>query len=317
MMRMAATAWVVTLGLFIVVPAMAGNTEYADSGSGACKSEYPARSDRTTVRPGTRYERRGAPPEDAQGPDWAELRAEISKLRDKVAELERRPERRGEGDLESRTPRRRLAENFRETGDNYRHGYSQPKDAVEALAHYLRAIDFGDVRVYNRIGALYLSGELGIADFARAREAFLDGVEKGDAASARLLGGMHFAGTGAEKSPQLARGWWIMAAELGSWRALEDIMRLYFGCHIAAKDWRIKGLGWGLLALVDERFGDGEIARLIAGRESLAPFTVDEIRSARRMANAFDEAHPGWRQHAAPRQPEYGEGPRNLRSPAR
>jgi hypothetical protein len=300
---------VVASGFFVVVPAVAGDMGYAEN-AGACKSEYMARSDRMTVRPGTPKEVRGGPSADAQEPDWAELRAETSKLRDKVAELERRPERRAEGDLESRTLRRRLAEDFRETGDNYRHGYSGPKDAVEALAHYLQAIEFGDVQVYNRIAALYLSGELGVADFARARKALLEGVEKGDAGSARLLGGMHFAGTGAEKSPQLARGWWIMAAKLGSWRALEDIMRLYFGCHIAAGDWRIRGLGWGLLALADGRFGDGEIARLIAGRESLAPFTVDEIRSARRVANAFDEAHPGWRQRAAPRQPGYGEDPR-------
>lgn len=316
MMRTITNVLVVASGIFIIIPAVAGDTEFADSG-GACKSKNTAQLDWKIIRPGAPDEVPDAPSEGAQGPEWAELRAEISKLRDKVAELERRPERGAEGDLESRKLRRRLAADFRETGDNYRHGYSRPKDAVEALAHYLQAIEFGDVQVYNRIGALYLSGELGVADFARAREAFLDGVEKGDAASARLLGGMHFAGTGAEKSPQLARGWWIMAAELGSRRALEDIMRLYFGCYIAAKDWRVRGLGWGLLALVDGRFGDGEIARLIAGRESLAPFTVDEIRSARRMADAFDGVHPGWRQRAAPRQPGYGDGPRNLRSPTR
>lgn len=326
-------AVVVAVGIGWMVPGLAGQGESpGGNASAACDGAKAAQRLPQPILPGGGQfpvelaadhtsgavaRDRFVPSANADSAEAAELSAIISELRKKTEILSKSIEGNAEGDSRPQSSRRSLAEANRQTGDEYRHGRYRRKDAMKALSHYLRAIEYGDVESFNRLGALYLSGELGVVDPARAREAFLDGIEGGDARSAHRLGRMHLDGLGATKNPQLARGWWVLATAMGDRQAPEDLMRLYLGCVIAAKDWRIRGLGWGLIAFADERFNDDEIARLIAGLGGLANFTVEEIDAARLRAKAFDEGHPGWRQRAARRQPGYGEEPRNLGPPAR
>ncbi len=178
---------------------------------------------------------------------------------------------------------------LRRLGHLHRLGRGVPKDAAKALAYYRRAAEAGDAYSFSLMGALYLSDELGAPDPARAREALVEGIENGDAFSAEELGRMHLDGMGGEKNPQLARGWWIVAAKSGNMGGALNLARLYLRREIAARDWRVRGLMWGLVANNGGLFGDDRIARMLASEARVAAFSDEELRAARRLANAFIE----------------------------
>ena len=175
----------------------------------------------------------------------------------------------------------------------YRFGRGVPKNPEKALKLYRRAADsrtrFG---VFADIGDLYLSGELGEVDFVSARKAYLEGVADNDWRSAFKLGNMYLDGVGVERDVHVARAWWEIAAQIGHPIAPLHLMRGYLRGTFPEPNARVKGLAWFLVLyrLFDK--SDEAVARGAASYTGISPFSSEEIRDARRLADRILYANP-------------------------
>jgi len=123
-----------------------------------------------------------------------------------------------------------------------------------------RMAEDGSPEAQYSLGRLYLSGEEGETDYARARELFLAAAKQGHAEALRSLGYMSENGLGMPPSPVEATKWYGLAAGHGDVRAMTA-----FGCLIFTGTGTQRNTESGLLWLrMAGEQGDG-VAQLLLG----------------------------------------------------
>jgi TPR repeat protein len=135
-----------------------------------------------------------------------------------------------------------------------------PSDREREINGYRRTAATEDPEAQYSLGSLYLSGEEGGTDYARALDLFLAAAEMGHSGALRTLGQMYENGIGIPPSPSEALKWYSLAAGHGDVRAMTAFGYVAFTGFGTPQNTEV-GLTW--LKLAGEE-GDSE-AQLLLG----------------------------------------------------
>ncbi|WP_193352700.1 tetratricopeptide repeat protein, partial [Desulfuromonas sp. TF] len=146
-----------------------------------------------------------------------------------------------------------------------------PSDREREINGYRRTAAAEDPEAQYSLGSLYLSGEEGETDYARALDLFLAAAEMGHSGALRTLGQMYENGLGITPSPREALKWYSLAAGHGDVRAMTAFGYVAFTGFGTPQNTEV-GLTW--LKLAGEE-GDSE-AQLLLGAIYDSGWAVEE-----------------------------------------
>ena len=135
-----------------------------------------------------------------------------------------------------------------------------PSDSEREINEYRRKATAEDPEAQYSLGVLYLSGEEGGTDYARALDLFMAAAKQGHAGALRILGHMYENGLGMSPAPSEASKWYSLAAGHGDVRAMTAFGYLIFTGFGTPQNTEV-GLTW--LRMAGEQ-GDVE-AQLLLG----------------------------------------------------